>query len=213
MNEENLTPETGPDSPAGLRWFVSCRYYNIDILVRLAEEKTATSRAIKRLSAPFFSMPKPNSFQGRGQRERGNDDGTDMNDSGKWGIYGPIMDPGIEPKGGFEDDPASVPRASRLKAEKKKENREIIDHIRSIDLYIRTKQDNKVDRHTVLAEITWDPAPFSGTIVGAVTRGRPSIGKDGVNDNAAPGVSAPADTRSSAPAVKVPSLGRTKVTA
>lgn len=208
MSEEN---ETGVGSPAGPRWFVSCRYPQIDILIRLPEDKTAVSRAVKRIHAPFHSMAKPNSLQGNGKRERGNWDGTDMNDSGKWGIYGPVEDPGPEPEEGFKDDDNKVPHAKRMKADKKKENRLIIDHLRSIDLYKKTAQNNQADINSVLVELTWDPTPHSGQINGLVNRGRPSIGKDGVNDSAA--TAAPDETRSAPPAVKVPSLSRPKAAA
>ena len=215
MSEEKtaVQPETGPDSAPGARWFVSSRYPHLSVTIRPAEDKTPTSRAIKGVYAGFKAMAKPNVMQGIGKREKGRDDGTDLNDSNKWGIFGPIMDPGPEPDGGYQDDDGKTPRAERLKASKKAENRLIIDRIRETNLWKTTRQNNEVDRHSILAELTWDPAPFSGNIVGIVTRGRPSIGKDGVNDNAAPGVSAPAETRSAAPAVKVPSLGRPKVAA
>lgn len=213
MSEENNTlPEVGPDSPAGIRFFVSCRYPNLTVTIRPAEDKTPTTPAKKGLYALFYSMAKPNKLQGNGKREKGRDDGEpDMNDSGKWGIYGPIVEPGPEPEGGYMNDDVKVPRDRRLTAAKKAENRLIIDRLRETTHYRHTQQTNAVDIHTVLGEITWDPVPFSGNMSGVVTRGRPSIGKDGVNDNAAPGVGAPAETRASAPAVKVPSLGRPAV--
>ncbi len=215
MTEETI-PETGPGSAAGLRWFVSCRYPNINILVRLFQEKTTSSKAVKRLAADFHSMAKPNSLQGNGKREKGNWDGTDMNDSGKWGIYGPIMDPGPEPEDGFKDGPIEytadgVKKTMKLKAEKKAENREIIDHLRSIDHYKQTQQNNVAAIDSRLVELTWDPVPFSGNMAGVVSRGRPAIGKDGVNDAAVN--AAPTDARSAPPAVKVPTLGRPKVAA
>lgn len=210
MSEDNKTlPEVGFDSAAGPRWFVSCRYPNLTVTIRPAEDKTPTTRAIKGIYATFRSMAKPNSLQGQGKREKGRDDGQqDMNDSGKWGIFGPIVEPGPEPEGGYQNDTPQVPRERRLTAAKKSENRMIIDRLRETIHYRHTRQTNEIDIHTHLGEITWDPTPFSGNIVGAVTRGRPSIGKDGVNDNAAPGVGAPAETRAAAPAVKVPTLGR-----
>jgi hypothetical protein len=206
MNEE-ATPETGPDSAPGVRYFASCRYPHLNITIIPAEDKTPTTRAVKGVYATFLSAAKPNHLQGNGKREKGRDDGTDMNDSGKWGIYGPIMDPGIVPDGGYKDDDAKIPRNLRLTAVKKEQNRLIIDRIRETGLYRRTQQKNEVDTNSVLVELTWDPAPHSGSIVGVVTRGRPSIGKDGVNDAAA---NAPAETRSAPPSAKVPSLGRPK---
>ena len=211
MSEDQpVVPETGPDSASGARWFVSCRYPNLNVTIRPAEDKTPTTRAVKGVYALFHSMAKPNHLQGNGKREKGRDDGTDMNDSGKWGIFGPIMDPGPEPEEGYKDDDVKVPLPRRMKAAKKSENRQIIDRLRETGHYRRTRQNNEVDINSVLIELTWDPTPHSGNIAGVVTRGRPSIGKDGVNDSSAPGVAAPAETRSAPPSVKVPSLGRPK---
>jgi hypothetical protein len=219
MTEEQKVAETGQGSPAGLRWFISCRYPHLNITIRPAEDKTPTTRAIKGIYASFQALAKPDSLQGLGKRERNRDDGTDMNDSGKWGIFGPIVDPGPVPEDGYKDgivscaveeDGKTVKKDIKLKAAKKQENRDIIDHLRSIGLYRRTRQINEVDLNSLLAEVNWDPIPFSGHVVGAVNRGRPSIGKDGVTDSA---VSAPEESRAAAPAVKVPSLSRTKVTA
>ena len=198
--------ETGPDSAAGVRFFVSCRYPNLNITIRPAEDKTPTSRAIKGIYATFQSMAKPNSLQGTGKRDKGRDDGSDLNDSGKWGIFGPIVDPGPEPDGGYQDDDVKVPRERRLKASRKQENRQIIDRIRETAHYRKTVQDNQVSIHSVLVELTWDPIPHSGNLSGLVTRGRPSIGKDGVNDSES---TTPApESRPAVPSVKVPSLGR-----
>ena len=205
---ENKTPEVGPDSPAGMRWFISCRYPNIVVTIRSAHDKTPTTPRIVGLYAPFRSMAKPNTLQGRGKRGTENYDGTDMNDSGKWGIFGPIMDPGPEPEDGYKDDPISVPKDKRLKAAKKKENRETIDRLRETDHYLKTRQINEVDIYTILAEVNWDPIPHSGNISGVVVRGRAAVGKDGVAVESPSVSGAPEEERAAPPSVKVPSLGK-----
>jgi hypothetical protein len=199
------TAETGPDSAAGARWFVSCRYPHLSVTIRPAEDKTPTTRPVKGIYAQFAAMAKPNSLQGTGKRDRGHDDGSDLNDSGKWGIYGPVIDPGPEPDGGYQDDDVKVPKDRRLKAARKVENRQIIDRIRETGHYRKTVQDNQVSIHSILVELNWDPIPHSGNLSGVVTRGRPSIGKDGVNDSES---TAAAESRPTVPSVKVPSLGR-----
>ncbi len=208
---ENKIPEVGPDSPAGMRWFISCRYPNLVVTIRSAQDKTTTAPRIPGVYASFRSMAKPNTLQGKGQRGTANYDGTDANDSGKWGIYGPIMDPGPEPEGGYKDDANTVPKAERLKASKKKENRETIDRLRDTDHYLKTRQINEVDIHSVLAEVDWDPTPHCGSIIGVVTRGRVAVGKEGIIGE--PGAEAPAEARSAPPAAKVPSLGKKKTAA
>ena len=213
MSEENVVPEVGPDSPAGIRYFVSSRYPNMNITIVPAEDKTKTTPRVLGVYALFRSMAKPNSMQGKGKRGTDNYDGTDMNDSGKWGVFGPIMDPGPEPEDGYKDDAVSVPRAVRLKAAKKLLNRQTIDRIRETDHYLRTRQNNEVDAASVLAEVTWDPTPHSGNLVGVVNRARTTVGKDGVSGEDAATVAAPADTKSAPPSVKVPKLDRKAVNA
>lgn len=201
--------QVGEGSPAGWRYFISCRFPMLRVTVTPAQMKTDTDRAKTGLYADFQSAPKPNFMQGNGRRERDSGDETDQNDSRKWGIYGPIYDPGPEPEvGGWKDDPATVDKKIRLKAAVKERNRKIIDVLRSTHHYQLTQQINEVDMFSKIAEVTWNPVPHSGKVFGRVTRRKITVNKDGkkIEEEFTP--TAPTQVKAEAPKSNVPSLRR-----